>query len=130
MFDRKFLYTLAAIGAVVVTAVTLDAMPGSEPETTHITEYGEAANVRRSDLPRERTTPGYTAAQEQDPLPVYIIREYEGHIAVFAHGDSEPQIVLDTQVKFLPDFDRMQLGEGIEVWSYDELTALIEDYIS
>ena len=127
MFDRKLLYTLTAIGAVVVVTVTLDAIPERgeiSPVPAPVAEYGEAANAELPFLPYTRVTP------EPDPVPVYIIREHEGHIAVFAHGATIPQIIFDTQVKFLPDFDRAQLGEGIEVWSYDELTALIEDYIS
>ena len=130
MFDRKLLYTLAAISAVVVVTVTLDSMPDRKAPAPYVMEYGETANAERPDLPRGRAMPGPEDEQERRPKPVYIIREHEGHIAVFADGAPDPQIILDTQVKFLPDFDRMQLSEGIEVWSYEELTALIEDYIS
>jgi hypothetical protein len=33
-------------------------------------------------------------------------------------------------VKFLPDYDRIQLREGIPVKDYETLSAMIEDYIS
>jgi hypothetical protein len=139
MFDKKLLYTLISIGAVVIVAVTLDSAPqrGEHPE--QISETGEAVAAEAQDLPHDDITPRTAwrtpLRREQSPQratreSLYIVREHEGHIAVFQADATEPQIILETQVKFLPDYDRRQLREGIPVSSYEELTALIEDYIS
>ena len=120
MFDRKLLYTLLSIGAVVMIAVTLGSLPGGEAPP----ESGEAVSRAQSEVQLEPPSGSEAAAQ------AYEIREYNGQIAVFLAGGDEPQMVLETQVKFLPDLDRAQLAEGIRVQGYEELTRLIEDYIS
>ncbi len=51
-------------------------------------------------------------------------------MAVFTAGESEPEVVLDVFVQYLPDLDREQMAEGIPVKDYNELVALLEDYTS
>ena len=130
MFDKKLLYTLISIGAVILVTVTLELLPDRHelaPEPPPITA-GEAAGASLPELlvPRERVV----RTPDSEREPAYILREWEGYIAVFIEGESEPQIVLEQQVRFLPDIDRMHLQKGISVSSRAELTALIEDYIS
>ena len=130
MFDRKLLYTLISIGAVVVVTLALEYLPGRQqaaPEEL-LAPAGETAGASFPEMliPRERVT----RTPEPDLEPVYILREWKGYIAVFVEGESEPQLVLEQQVRFLPDIDRLHLQEGITVKGRAELAALIEDYIS
>ena len=60
----------------------------------------------------------------------YLLREYEGKLAVFTDDLVEPDMVFDVYVKTLPEFDREQLKTGVRVETYDKLVNLIEDYIS
>ena len=74
-------------------------------------------------------------AQEQaEQIPVgeyqYILKEHEGHLAVFLKGKDEPEMVFDVLVRFLPEYDRGQLSQGVYVKDYEELIQRIEDYIS
>jgi hypothetical protein len=116
MFDRRLLATGTAILCVAGLAIFLAGRP-QEPAVN----IGEVpADVRVN--PARPPAVGETYA--------YIMREYNGFIAVFAFGDQEPLTVLDTAVRFLPDYDRRLLEEGIPLRDYADLAARIEDYIS
>lgn len=63
--------------------------------------------------------------------PLYTVGEYEGKVAVFLYGKSEPQQVLEeVRVKNLPEYDQQLLQEGIPIYSEEELASLIEDFDS
>ena len=90
----------------------------------------EAAETSRTSRLTPAARERVARASEPEQEPMYMLREWNGYIAVFAHGEPEPQLVLEQQVRFLPDIDRMNLREGITVSDRAELAALIEDYIS
>lgn len=59
----------------------------------------------------------------------YIIKEYDGKIAVFSNNFDKPIHTLDSPyVRDLPEYDRELLEEGIVANSKDELTKILEDY--
>ena len=60
----------------------------------------------------------------------YLLKEYEGRLAVFKKNSTEPDMVFDLLIKMLPQYDQEQLKQGIYVKDYRELVDLIEDYIS
>lgn len=60
----------------------------------------------------------------------YILGEYKGRLAVYSGGKSEPDLVFDVYIHYLPELDREQLQKGIPVTDYEELVRLIEDYSS
>ena len=60
----------------------------------------------------------------------YIIKEYEGKLAVFSDKNDNPDIVFDVYLNQLPEYDRKQITDGIYVESYDKLISLIEDFTS
>ena len=60
----------------------------------------------------------------------YLLRTYDGKLAVFTDDLVQPDLVFDVYVRTLPEYDQEQLEHGIRVESYDKLTSLIEDYIS
>ena len=62
--------------------------------------------------------------------PEYLLRAYEGKLAVFTKDLVTPDLVFDVYVRTLPETDQEQLQRGIWVASYDKLTELVEDYIS
>lgn len=62
---------------------------------------------------------------------LYIVKEYEGKIAIYKTGEENPtQVLDDPYISNLPQADQQRLHEGIPVFTDDELTALIEDYTS
>ena len=58
----------------------------------------------------------------------YVLREYEGCIAVFASvADTSPVSLTDIEVATLRDADRQILKTGLAVSNREELLTLLED---
>jgi hypothetical protein len=119
MLDKKLWWTGAALVLTAAIALALGNLPVRE-EAVPLQE--PVAGVRQE---------ASVAVEESASAPdyAYIIKEYEGRIAVFIPGQESPQMTF-TLAKFLPDYDRIQLREGIPVKDYETLSVMIEDYIS
>jgi hypothetical protein len=116
MLDSRLALTGAAL-AVVIAASYLVINPPEKPRLAPVSE--SAADIA-GEPERELDKPEY----------MYIIKEHEGRVAVYAAGATEPELVLDVLVRYLPDLDREQMREGVPVNDYEELAALLEDYSS
>ena len=60
----------------------------------------------------------------------YVLKDYDGRLAVFKSGLDKPEMVFDVFVKNLPQYDQTALQKGIAAKDIEELNRLIEDYIS
>lgn len=60
----------------------------------------------------------------------FIIKEYNGSVAVFESGKNSPFKTTETMVSDLPTADRELLKKGISVGSREELSRILEDYCS
>ena len=70
---------------------------------------------------------GALGAQEE-PEETWVLREYQGCVAVFPGGGGEvPERVTDIQVRLLPALDRDMLSGGITAENARELSALLDD---
>ncbi|MEF9983280.1 MAG: hypothetical protein RR710_01930 [Oscillospiraceae bacterium] len=58
----------------------------------------------------------------------YLIKTFEGKIAVFTPNSKNPEIIFEVYTHQLPEYDRFQLEQGIIVEDYSTLVQLIEDY--
>ncbi|BCI59847.1 BofC C-terminal domain-containing protein [Solibaculum mannosilyticum] len=58
----------------------------------------------------------------------WVMRDYQGKIAVFQDGNDDPTQVLDIYVNSLPEHDQDLLESGIRIDDQKELQQLIEDY--
>lgn len=120
--DRRFVVTVLSILLVTAGSIALATQTGRRPEARPLHE-----TVSGVEQPPDSPEP----VEPAEPAYAYVIKEYEGRVAVFtADKPDEPEIVYDTLVKYLPDYDRTQMREGIPVQDYKTLVALIEDYIS
>ncbi len=110
---------LSLIGIMVVSLITIGAAYALPQQTPP--ELASSAISPESSLPddNEKTVDYH-----------YLLRSYEGKLAVFTTDLVQPDMVFDVYVRTLPDYDRQQLERGVRVENYDKLTALIEDYIS
>ncbi|MCR4645566.1 MAG: hypothetical protein K5695_09195 [Oscillospiraceae bacterium] len=77
-------------------------------------EYEKSASVARQAV-RKTEEPGF------------VLRESEGHLALFREGAERPYQILDTEVWLLPEADRQALAEGIVVKDEAALRQLLED---
>ncbi|MEE0858545.1 MAG: hypothetical protein U0M12_03635 [Acutalibacteraceae bacterium] len=71
-----------------------------------------------------------TQSEQATEYKTYVVREYDGMVAVFEKDNNTPLSVTDTYVSSLPDGDIVKLKEGIEVNSEDRLRRLLEDLCS
>ena len=125
VFDKRLLCTGISLILTAVLTVAVWRLPErSAVEAPHEFLTGFSEGQIAPTPPAARDT-----AEEEQPY-AYILREYEGRIAVFVPDAPEPQIIFDVLVKFLPDYDRIQMKQGIPVADYNTLSAIIEDYIS
>ncbi len=65
-----------------------------------------------------------------DMRPLYILKEYNGFLAVFNYGSNAPKEVLSVLITDLPEYDQRELSYGLAVYSEQELQQRIEDYDS
>ena len=122
MLDKRLLVTCASLVMVMSVAVAAAMFPGGR------TEVPGADTRAASDITRTRSlAPPPQPPQELEHL--YTIKEHQGRVAVFSAADPDnPVMILNTLVRHLPAYDRLQLQEGIRVYTYQELEARIEDY--
>lgn len=99
---------------IVITSVILPSMP-------HAGATQQNVNTE-SVVQTDENTDGEKTA--------FIIKEYDGKIAVFEGQAEEPLFVSDVSVNNLPETDKQLLNDGIYVSSKKELNRLIEDYCS
>lgn len=101
---------LVLIGIMVVSLLTMAAVyaiPLEPPESPQASE----------------------SASEPEPYP-YLLRTYQGKIAVFTDNLAQPDVVFEVYVRTLPAYDKQLLDKGIRVESFEKLNRLVEDYIS
>ena len=64
------------------------------------------------------------------PVPLYVLKDYYGKVAVFKYNSNVPQETLDVYTNTLPKFDQIELSSGVYAYNNNELNNLIEDYDS
>lgn len=96
--------------------------------------YAAGRENALSEIPGEIAELAAGAASQRIPAPVqtprYVLKGYQGKLAVFIGNKTEPELQFEVYLHHLPDVDRMQLEEGIAVDDYQELLRLIEDFTS
>lgn len=60
----------------------------------------------------------------------YLLKEYEGRLALFDEEGNKPSVIFKVYTDNLPDMDKFKLKEGIYAESYEELLRMIEDFTS
>jgi len=121
MFDKRLLVTGVSLLMVMAVAVAAAVLPGRNHAAP-----GPEGPVH--DVATTRATAPAAPPQQREYL--YLIKEYNGRVAVFGEDSDIPEMILDTFVRHLPAYDRIQLREGVRVYSLHELEARIEDYTS
>ena len=61
---------------------------------------------------------------------IYIVKEHKGRIAAFEEENAKPFRTTEILVEDLPEGDRELLKEGIKVSGFEELSKILEDYVS
>lgn len=101
---------------IVITSVILPSMPRTNAMENNI------------DADANSVVQDNSSADEEEK--VFIIKEYNGKVAVFEGQNENPLFVSDVFVSNLPEADKELLESGIEVKTEKQLNRLIEDYCS
>lgn len=114
--ERCFMKKVFLIPAAVLAAVVIIA-------SARICANGEKA-----------VSSGISSAEVlsgEDREPMYIVKTYEGKVAVFRQYDSKPMYLAeDLPLDSLPKYDKAMLDAGIKIYSDEDLRKLLEDYDS
>ena len=111
----------ALLGACMLLTACQKA-PQPQPEPQPQEEPISPAQPVENPLPDEPEEP-------QSPAG-YLLRDYEGRLAIFREESNTPEMIFDVYTRLLPQADQERLTEGISAPDYETLTRLIEDYIS
>lgn len=121
---KRLVTTVVMISAAIAAGVGLAVLPR--------VDAAAAPQLLVEELPQDG--PGSSeGSQEEPPEEVaagYLLGEYNGRVSVLSPDTREPEMIFDIFVRTLPDADQQLLRQGIRVDTYEELTRLIEDYIS
>ncbi len=60
----------------------------------------------------------------------FILKEYNGHLALFREHSEKPYRILELEVYLLSEEEQAAIAEGITAKSEEELEALLEDWDS
>jgi len=63
-------------------------------------------------------------------LFTFLLGNHEGFIALWIDDNPQPEAVFPYCVASLPPADQAAVNEGISIESQDELTRILEDYLS
>ena len=89
---------------------------------------GVYSSIHPGETPPQIPPTDPSAAPAAAASPLYILREYDRRIGIFAGGDTAPSQILDVYIFTLPPADRTALQKGIPIWSDEELQARVEDF--
>lgn len=60
----------------------------------------------------------------------WILGSYRGYLALYDRGKTEPRMVYPCAITTLPEQDQQALESGIRVTTQEELSRLLEDFLS
>ncbi len=78
--------------------------------------------------PKQAASQGSAAPQAAAPADNYRVAIYNGKIAVFKAGESEPQLITETEAYLLPQEDIDLLRKGIPASTMAQVRAILEDF--
>ncbi len=113
--------TLAIVIALtVITSVSLSKVNVLQKRVTEQTQESEtAAPPVNEEVMAEITS-----------QRLYVLGVRDGKLTVYASDGTTIVEILSTYIYYLPENDRRALSEGIDVYSSEELSSLIQDYTS
>lgn len=125
IFMERYHVFITVLSLAVVSIITAFLLTITLPGHNPFVEEESGVNLRQSGIP----VPGISSVENSKSY-AYILKEYQGKLAVYIPGQAQPQKIFNVYLSTLPPFDRTQLQEGIEIQNYEELVRRIEDYIS
>lgn len=101
--------------SLLLTAMTISA----------VLILASAGNTVR--MQREIHVEQAAALAEKEPIG-FVLKTYQGKVALFRENSETPYQILDIEAYLLPDADRELLEQGIFADSEEELLKFLEDW--
>lgn len=121
--SRRIILSLAvAIAALLLGLVLAFVSRSRAPQPEQPQQTAPPAQQAETPVPDEPLT-------VPDPAG-YVLRSYNGRLAIFQNGSESPEMIFDVYTRLLPQADRERLESGISAPDYETLARLIEDYTS
>lgn len=132
--NSRVVITVASATLAILTGISLAFFLSDNGGSAPIAAP-EKVMAAESSLPEPQSAPENPSSSSSSTLPQpespgYLLREHDGKLGVFVGESSEPEMLFDVYIRYLPEYDRQQLAEGIYIEDYAKLVSLIEDYIS
>ena len=127
----------ATVAVAIILGISLSYVPSGT--TISLPEEPSSSAAPMEELPSSSSVsvaaPPPTRQYEAPPSSQltekgYYIKDWNGRVAILREGEETPEMIFDIYTRLLPEYDQEQLKEGLYVQSYEELTGMIEDYIS
>lgn len=118
---KRLIAAIASVSAAIAAGVALAVAPRTDVVASPQSLAEVVSAAPSSSQPSQDAVPEETS---------YLLGEYNGRVSVLSPSTREPEMVFDIFIRTLPDIDQELLRQGIQVSTYEELTRLIEDYIS
>ena len=127
---KKIILTLSCAVILFVAVLLLAGLQKPEPDTpeppsSNILYYSTANKNPSQENNGISSSPLLSSSQT-----VYIIREYDGQIGVFAENQEKPFLLVEVLVDTLPQADQKMLQSGITVRGDENLNSILGDYES
>lgn len=132
MAKRLILSAAIVIAAIFFGLVLSFIYQATEPPASVPQQPAEAVSPPQQ-KPQEPLPPDPPAEEPAVTVPspaLWCLREHNGRLAIFKEGTDTPELIFDVYTRLLPSTDRTLLQQGIYAADYEELTRLVEDYIS
>ena len=141
MPEKTFKVLLLSINGIILIAVigavfALFSFLKSSPDIDVATE-SVSARLESDENNQNNSTPNEELSQESIPEDeavmaqadeLFIVKAYNGKIAVFLEGEDEPYMELDISLSDLTQADAILLERGITARTPAELLNILEDY--
>lgn len=127
-YNKKAIKTAALLSVFVVglSFIVFDFYTKKQDKSTIAEQNVESYDAQKIDFSGQNEEKIVCKKSESE----FLIKEYNGNVAVFENGKSFPFKTTETMVKDLPVADRELLKKGISVESKEELSRILEDYCS
>lgn len=97
------------------------------PETPSISQTNELVD----DLPADVTSEPSESIDTSDEIEeIWLLRSYEGKVALFTSTDDLPEVIYPIYVNTLPSYDQDLLRDGIYLDDVEQVSQYIADFES
>ena len=126
-FAMIFLVSLSLALVVFAAAKTAQESAAPQPEVFAEGSFTPPSAPPADEIPEQT----YSATVRIEDEPLYVIRLVGNELRLTAYSDEENYTVLQSaDPRTFREQDRLRLIDGVDIYTYEQLAAIIEDFSS